>query len=670
MCGIAGIVSRDRLGPDDQARATAMRDVMSYRGPDGAGLHADARAVLAHRRLSIVDLAGGHQPLSNETGTTWITFNGEIYNHRDVRAQLEGAGHAYRTRSDTETIVHAYEQWGDECVQHFRGMFAFAIWDGAARRLLLARDRLGVKPLYWAMAGDRLLFASEIKAILKSGLVAATPNVRVLSEVLATRGTAGEETMFEGVYKLLPGHRLVFEDGRVRIEKYWDLPLDGPDPELERMHDGALIDRFRSLLQESVRLRLMSDVPLGMFLSGGIDSSAIAALMAREIDRPVDTFSVAFADRRFSELEYARAVARAIGANAHEIVIDDRDFFAALPRLVWHEDEPIAHPSSVPLHFVSVLARQHVVVVLTGEGSDELLAGYGKYPRAVINWRAGTVYERLVPAAVRASVAGSLVPRLPGRAGRYARRSFLAMPRNASAMFLDNFAGMPVRQQRELLSATALAGGDPYSSSLAYFNEVNGRSGLLGRLLHTDIKTYLVELLMKQDQMSMSASIESRVPFLDHVLVEFAARLPDRLKLRGFTTKRILREALRGLLPEEILTRPKMGFPVPFGEWTRDRWQPVVRDVLLDRRTRERGLINPAAVEQLLAAHRDGATAGGDAIWALVNLELWYRTFIDGEGAQTLPEPRTSEPRTTEPRTPNHRIPDPGSRIPERTATV
>ena len=675
MCGIAGIVAVDRLGPDDRARAEAMRDVMSYRGPDGAGLHADAQAVLAHRRLSIVDLAGGHQPLSNETGAVWVTFNGEIYNHRDVRAQLEGAGHAYRTRSDTETIVHAYEQWGDECVHHFRGMFAFALWDSAARRLLLARDRLGVKPLYWALAGGRLLFASEIKAILKSGLVAPQPNHRVLSEVLATRGTAGDETMFEGIYKLLPGHRLIFEDGRIRTEKYWELPLDGPDPELERMHDGALIERFRSLLQESVRLRLMSDVPLGMFLSGGIDSSAIAALMAREIDRPVDTFSVAFSDRRFSELEYARAVARAIGANAHEIVIDDNDFFAALPRLVWHEDEPIAHPSSVPLHFVSVLARQHVVVVLTGEGSDELLAGYGKYPRAVINWRAGGVYERLVPAAVRASVAGAVVPRLPGRAGRYARRSFLAMPRNVSAMFLDNFAGMPVRQQRELLSPAVLAGGDAYASSLAYFNEVNGRSGILGRLLHTDIKTYLVELLMKQDQMSMSASIESRVPFLDHVLVEFAARLPDRLKLRGFTTKRILREAIRGLLPDEILTRKKMGFPVPFGQWTRGRWQPVVRDVLLDRRTRERGLINPTAVEQLLDAHREGSIAGGDAIWALVNLELWYRTFIDGEGVQTLPnpEPRTSnpepgtfEPRTYEPRT--TRVPDPGS--PERTATV
>ncbi len=664
MCGIAGIVAADLLGPDDRARAVAMRDVMSYRGPDGAGLHADDRAALAHRRLSIVDLAGGHQPLSNETGAVWITFNGEIYNHRDVRAQLEGAGHTYRTKSDTETIVHAYEQWGDECVQHFRGMFAFAIWDSSARRLLLARDRLGVKPLYWTRAGDRLLFASEIKGILESGLVAARPNHRVLSEVLATRGTAGEETMFEGIFKLLPGHRLIFEGGRVRTEKYWELPLDGPDPELERMHDGALIERFRDLLQESVRLRLMSDVPLGMFLSGGIDSSAIAALMAREINRPVDTFSVAFADRRFSELEYARQVARAIGANEHEVVIDDTDFFAALPRLLWHEDEPIAHPSSVPLHFVSALARQHVVVVLTGEGSDELLAGYGKYPRAVINWRAGAVYERLVPAAVRASVAESLVPRLPGQAGRYARRSFLAMPRNASAMFLDNFAGMPVHQQQELLASTALAGGDPYSSSLAYFKEVNGRSGILGRLLHTDIKTYLVELLMKQDQMSMSASIESRVPFLDHVLVEFAARLPDRLKLRGFTTKRILREALRGLLPDEILTRKKMGFPVPFAQWTRGRWQPVVRDVLLDRRTRERGLINPAAVERLLDAHRDGTIAGGDAIWALVNLELWYRTFIDGEGVQTLAQPGTLEPGTV-----GSPIPDPGSR-PERTVTV
>jgi asparagine synthase (glutamine-hydrolysing) len=528
-------------------------------------------------------------------------------------------------------------------------MFAFGIWDARRRRLLLVRDRLGVKPLYWAHVGDRLLFASEIKAILESGLIAPSANHAVFSEVLATRGTAGVETMFEGIYKLLPGHRLIFENGRVRTERYWELPLDGPDPALDSLGDAEIVHRFRLLLQESVRLRLMSDVPLGMFLSGGIDSSAIAALMARELDRPVETFSVAFADRRFSELEYARAVARAIGANGHEVVIDDNDFFTALPRLVWHEDEPIAHPSSVPLHFVSMLARQHVTVVLTGEGSDELLAGYGKYPRALVNWHAGTVYESMVPAALRTTIAHSVVPRIPGIAGRYARRSFLAMPRNAAAMFLDNFAGMPLRQQHELLSRAATAVDNPYASSLAYFQEVNGASGILGRLLHTDIKTYLVELLMKQDQMSMSASIESRVPFLDHVLVEFAARLPDRMKLRGFTTKRILREAVRGLLPDEILSRRKMGFPVPFAQWTRDRWQPVVRDVLLDRRTRQRGFINGDAVERLLDAHREGTVNGGDAIWALMNFELWFRTFIDGEGVQTLPSAR----RTIESRIPN-----------------
>jgi asparagine synthase (glutamine-hydrolysing) len=621
-----------------------MRDVIDYRGPDGAGLHHDERAILAHRRLSIVDLAGGHQPLSNETGRVWVTFNGEIYNHADVRAQLEAAGHTYRTRSDTETIVHAYEQWGDGCMDRFRGMFAFAIWDASARRLLAVRDRLGVKPLYWAMAGGRFLFASEIKAILASGLVPARANHAVLSEVLATRGTAGTETMFEGIYKLLPGHRLIFEKGRVRTEQYWEVPLDGPDPELERLPDAELVDRFRSLLEESVRLRLMSDVPLGMFLSGGIDSSAIAALMARMVDRPIDTFSVAFADRRFSELEYARTVARAIGANAHEIVIDDRDFFTALPRLLWHEDEPIAHPSSVPLHFVSMLARQHVTVVLTGEGSDELLAGYGKYPRVLMNWRAGQLYERLVPGAVRTRVASSLVPRLPGQVGRYAKRSFLAMPRNATAMFLDNFAGVGVQRQRELLTGPAIGGSDPYSPSLAYFSRVNGTSSMLGRLLHTDIKTYLVELLMKQDQMSMSASIESRVPFLDHKLVEFAATLPDRMKLRGFTTKRILREAIRGLLPDEILTRKKMGFPVPFGDWTRGAWHGPVRDVLLDRTTRERGIVNPRAVEQLLDDHRAGRVNGGDSLWALTNLELWFRTFIDGEGIQTLSAATSGQP--------------------------
>ena len=639
MCGISGIVSSSGLRPDDRDRAVAMRDVIAHRGPDDAGLYVDAHAALAHRRLSIVDLAAGHQPLANEDESVWIVFNGEIYNHADVRPELESAGHRYRTRSDTETIVHAYEQWGDDGVHRLRGMFAFAIWDARQRRLLLARDRLGVKPLYWTLAGDRLLFGSEIKAILESGLVRATANESALPELLGTRYLSGSETLFEGIHCLPPGHVLVFERGGVSIRRYWDIPTTGPSEELDRLSDAELVTRFRDLLEHAVRIRLMADVPLGMFLSGGLDSSAIAALMAKMIDRPLQTFSVAFKERAFSELDYARQVSSAIGADAHEIVIDDQDFFGALPRLIWHEDEPIAHPSSIPLYFVSSLAREHVKVVLTGEGSDELLAGYGKYPRALMNWRAAAAYGA-VPEPMREWMASSVVPRLPRRAARYAARSFLSMPRTPEAMFFDNFAAIGVRRQHTLLASglrSRITAERAYGASRAYFDAPNGRSTTLDRLLYTDLKTYLVELLMKQDQMSMAASIESRVPFLDHKLVEFAAALPTRMKLRGFRTKWILREAVRGMLPPEILTRRKMGFPVPFGVWMKGSWQTVARDVLLDRRSRERGIVDAVAVEQLIDAHASGTVEGGDAIWSLLNLELWYRTHIDGEGVQTLP---------------------------------
>jgi asparagine synthase (glutamine-hydrolysing) len=637
MCGIAGIVAADRLHADERGRAEAMRDVLQHRGPDGFGLQIDARAAIAHRRLSIVDLAGGHQPLANEDDTIWVTYNGEIYNHMSIRHTLEAAGHRYRTRSDTETIVHAYEEWGDACVERFRGMFAFGIWDAPKRRLLLVRDRLGIKPLYWTLVpasptrGERLLFASEIKAILESGLINAEPNYGVLPEMLATRYTAGTETLFRGIHKLMPGHRLVYANGRVAIEQYWDVPRDEAEPAPDR----ELIERFRALLQESVKLRLMADVPLGVFLSGGLDSTAVAAMMAREIDRPVETFSVAFEDRAFNELAFARDAAKAIGANGHEVVVSDTDFFGALPRLVWHEDEPIAHPSSVPLHFVSALAAKHVKVVLTGEGSDELLAGYGKYPRSLWNWTAGGVYERMLPATVRAAVASSVVPRLPGGVGRYASRSFLGMPRDPAAMFLDNFAGIPLRAQATLIDPALTSGLDPYGPSLAYFHAGPASARTLDRLLYTDVKTYLVELLMKQDQMSMSASIESRVPFLDHRLVEFAARLPQHLKLSGFTTKRVLRRAVAGIVPEPILTRTKMGFPVPFARWTAGAWNGMVRDVLLDGKARQRGVMSMPAVTQLIDDHRR-TSAHGDAIWALLNLELWHRIFIDGEHVQSL----------------------------------
>jgi len=638
MCGIAGIVARDRLEAEDRVRAERMRDIITHRGPDDSGIFADDRAVLAHRRLSIVDLAAGHQPLANETETVWIAFNGEIYNHAEVRRGLESSGHRYRTRSDTETIVHAYEEWGDACVDHLRGMFAFAIWDTTARRLFLARDRLGVKPLYWTLAGGRLLFGSEIKALLASGLIRAEANAPALPELLSTRYLSGTETLFKGIHRLLPGHVLSFQDGIVTVRKYWDVPVASAS-EPSAMPDDDAVERFRALLEESVRIRLMADVPLGMFLSGGLDSSAIAVLMARLIGRPLQTFSVAFKDRAFNELDYARQVSDAIGADAHEIVIDDRDFFDALPRVIWHEDEPVAHPSSVPLYFVSALASRHVKVVLTGEGSDELLAGYGKYPRALVNWRAGTAYA-WIPPSIRRWVAESAVPRLPKRVGRYARRSFLAVPRTPEMMFFDTFAAIGVKRQRALLSTSGAFDTTPetvYGASRQLFDSARRVGSVLDGLLYTDMKTYLVELLMKQDQMSMAASIESRVPFLDHRLVEFAAALPPRFKLRGLTTKRILREAMRGVLPDTILKRPKMGFPVPFPQWMRGPWAQVAREVLLDRRSRERGIIEPGSVQRLLHGHAAGEIEAGDAIWSLLNLELWYRTFVDGSGIQTLP---------------------------------
>src|SRR4051812_10622284 len=637
MCGIAGIVAADHLHGDEIDRLVRMRDVITHRGPDDAGTFVDGSAALAHRRLSIVDLAAGHQPLANEDGSIRIVFNGEIYNHAAVRPTLEAHGHAYRTRSDTETIVHAYEQWGDACVERLRGMFAFAIWDAKRQRLLLARDRMGIKPLYWTIVANRLLFGSEIKAILESGLIRAEANERGIPELLSTRYLSGPETLFKGIHRLLPGHTLVFENGVATTRQWWDVPVGVTRPEIARLSEADAVAEFRAKLEDAVRTRLMADVPLGMFLSGGLDSSAIAALMAGMIDRPLQTFSVAFKQRAFSEIGYARQVATAIKANPHEIVIDDADFFGALPRLVWHEDEPIAHPSSVPLYFVSRLAAEHVKVVLTGEGSDELLAGYGKYPRALANWRAGAFW-RLTPEPIRDFVAGTVVPRLPGRVGRYAMRSFLAMPRTPEAMFFDNFASIGLTEQAALLSPRLARMATPaaYAPSRAYFDAPNGTSTTLDRLLYADLKTYLVELLMKQDQMSMAASIESRVPFLDHHLVEFAAGLPPRMKLRGFTTKWILREAVRGILPPEILTRKKMGFPVPFGIWMRGPWKDVARDVLLDVRSRQRGIIEPAAVERLISAHAAGATDGGDAIWSLLNLELWYRTHIDGDGVQAI----------------------------------
>ncbi len=393
MCGIAGFVNL-RHAAASLADLRRMTDVISHRGPDGHGVHEDGIAFLGHRRLSIIDVAGGSQPMSNEDGSIWISFNGEVFNHAALRPELEQAGHHYVTRCDTETIVHAYEQYGPDCVNRFRGMFAFAIWDAGRRRLFCARDRLGIKPLYYFSTGDVFVFASEIKALLRHPDVHAELEESLIPEYLAFGYTSGDRTLFRGIRKLMPGHTLTLDagTGHIEIRRYWDVPEPGAP---EEKSDEEWIRECRQRLEETVRMRLMSDVPLGMFLSGGVDSSAIAALMKRMRTEPVKTFAVGYQESAYSELSYARQVSDAIGTDHHEVVVGMEDFFNALPRLVWHEDEPIAWPSSVSLYFVSKLASEHVKVVLTGEGSDELFAGYHRYQHYLFNrkwaecvWRA------------------------------------------------------------------------------------------------------------------------------------------------------------------------------------------------------------------------------------------------------------------------------------------
>lgn len=640
MCGINGIVTpRGRGAAVTAGMVQRMRDVLRHRGPDDAGMFCDGRVGLGHRRLSIVDVQGGHQPMTNEDDTIHIVYNGEVYNHAELRPDLERRGHRYRTRADTETIIHLYEEQGAGCVEYLRGMFAFAIWDAPREQLLLARDRLGIKPLYYALQPNgTLLFASEMKAILAAGGVTPELNYRALPDYLANHAPSGEETLFQNIRRLPAGHVLTWHEGRIAIERYWDLPQRQEAAELGRP-EAAIVDEWLELFREAVRLRLMSDVPLGMFLSGGIDSAAILAVMSGLVDAPIQTFSVAFAERSANELAYARLAAQAFGSDHREVLLDPAAFFAALPDLIWHEDEPIAHPSSVALNAVARLAGEHVKVVLTGEGSDELLAGYGRYARTLLNHRLGTVYERWTPAALRRGVQGA-IGRLPlsARAVQKLRRTFLYLPADLASIYFDNFAVFGRDWQTTLLTPATYdhilsAGGtrDPYlhqHQARARWSE----HSLLEQLLYVDQKTYLQELLMKQDQMSMAASIESRVPFLDHVLVEHTVRLADRWKLRRQHTKHILRRAMRGILPTAILQRRKMGFPVPVGMWFRQQYRGLLDEYVLGERALERGLFRPDVVRTLVREHEAGVDHA-ERLWALVNLELWQRRFLDGEEA-------------------------------------
>ena len=606
MCGICGIAYPSQLNQHvDAGRLVIMRDSLKHRGPDDAGVWINKGVGLGHRRLSIVDLGGGHQPMSNEDGTVWIAFNGEIYNHRQLRPGLEERGHVYRTQSDTETIVHLYEQWGPDCVAKLEGMFAYAIWDSGRRRLVLARDRLGIKPLYYVLKGDgTLYFASEIKALIAGQAIPPELNYDALADYSANRYTCGDETLFRGVKRLPPGHTLVWRDGQIHVAPYWDLSFTKSSIALS---EKKYVECFGEVFRESVRSHLMSDVPLGVFLSGGIDSSAITAVMSTMAKEPIKTFSVAFAEREANELEYARAVSGAFRTDHHELVVSPHQFFDMLPTLVYQEDEPIAYSSSVPLVLRRGTGRKARQGRADGRrqrriaGRLQQVSRNDPQPEPRSNLSANNTRVR---PAVREAGDRKLEHDFQRRAETSA--DLPRLPSEIRDIYFNNFAVFSPSMQDQLFTEETreqMGLTDPYRTSLKYIEESDAQN-LLDQLLAVDLKTYLHELLMKQDQMSMAASIESRVPFLDHKLVEFAAHLPVEMKLRGWTTKYVLRQAMRTVLPKQILVRKKMGFPVPVGSWLRGPFSHLLDEYVLSPRVRERNIFKHEYLCELVRGTR------------------------------------------------------------------
>jgi asparagine synthase (glutamine-hydrolysing) len=641
MCGICGIF---HYGTGQQASESALLEMnrqIVHRGPDDGGTLVSDSVGLAMRRLSIIDIKTGHQPLSNEDGSIWIVFNGEIYNHHDLRRQMIERGHRYRTHSDTESIVHLYEEYGSDCVQHLRGMFAFAIWDQSHATLFAARDRVGIKPFYYYLQAGTFLFASEIKALLAAPGVRAEFNPAALSEYLAFGYISGEETLFAGIRKLAPGHTLTLKrNGAPEIRRYWDLSV-AENPEQNPEQDSArnsvrpprefYVRRYRELLEDAVSSHLMSEVPLGVFLSGGLDSSAVAALTAKSRKDSIQTFAVGYGEQAYSELPYARIVSDHIHSQHHEVQVTRRQFFDSLPDVIWHEDEPVCWPSSVALCHLAKLSREHVTVVLTGEGSDETLAGYTRYPWTVWNARMDAAYRAVAPSAVRSLIREQIHS---SNLGATLRRKLehTCLGRDGESwpsFYFDNFySAFSAAQQIELLMPEHQGTVDStYASNMEVWERSSGT--LLKRLLYTDINTYLVELLMKQDQMSMAASIESRVPFLDHPLVEFAATIPSSYATRGMEGKSILKSAVEDLLPHSIIYRKKMGFPTPWSGWLVGEQLDELEALLLEPRSTERNLFQPDAIRRLFAEHRRRSRDNSARIWRLLNLELWFRVFVD-----------------------------------------
>jgi asparagine synthase (glutamine-hydrolysing) len=639
VCGICGKLNFDPRATVSPALLKGMADTIEHRGPDDQGYYVSGPVGLGFRRLSIIDLNTGHQPISNEDGTVWIVFNGEIYNYQELRQFLQSKGHVFRSQTDTEVIVHLYEEFGEACVDRLRGMFGFAIWDENHQTLLLARDRVGIKPLYYRLTKDSLIFGSEIKTILADPEVAPEVRPQMVDRFLSFYYVPGEDTLFRDILKLAPGCTMLVKNGRAKIRQYWDLQFA---PAEQNFEDAT--QELNHLLEECLQQHMISDVPVGFLLSGGVDSTAMLGYAVGKTEQKLRSFTLGFSDPAVvDERPYARLAAKRYGSEHHEMTISAQEFADFLPKYSWHMEEPVCEPTAIALYYVARLAKDFVKVLISGEGGDEAFAGYPNYRNMLwverLKKAAGplsggiasvlSLLNRVAPSGRLVKYAGLL--RTPFDRYYYSRISGPGtfFNQQAAELYSGDFAGL-ISKDVSIEPATRYL-----TKSAGY--------GVVNRMLYLDTKTALPDdLLLKADKMTMANSIELRVPLLDHKLLEFAARLPENFKVKGFTTKHIAKAALRSRVPKEILNRKKVGFPVPYGVWLNTELKDMVHDVLLDRKTVARGYFNRNSVEKLIKNHSI-STGYSKEILSLVSLELWHRAFVPDRAAATVPTASVAE---------------------------
>lgn len=623
MCGICGIINIDKASPVDQRELTRMRDAMAHRGPDDKGTYFNVGVGLAHRRLSIIDVEGGHQPICNEDKSIWCVFNGEIYNYQRIRDGLLKNGHRFATNTDTEILVHLYEEYETEFISKLQGMFAFAIWDSNKNRLFAARDRLGIKPFYYSIYFRRFVFASEIKAIFQCDRFEKNVNIDCVPEYLIYRFVAGDKTFIKGIHTLLPGHWLIWDRQKLTVTRYWSI-FDSVAENSDYTQREALL-KFDHLLKTSVKRRLISDVPLGTLNSGGVDSSIVTAYASEMKSEPINSFSVGFKDPEYDESYYASIVSDKFGTNHHSLILNQEKFAEYLPLCVWYNDEPLNHANSIPIFLICRLAKRHVSVLLSGEGADEVFGGYPRYWLFLLHdW---------FPAIIRKA----MLIGVSEFSGHYASKlkNYLAMS-DHDALLLNSAFVLP-SSITDLLGNKSKYTFSPYRESVVDFASRHTKT-FVDKGLCLDIHTYLISILQRKDRMSMAAGVEARVPFLDHELVEFGMSLPCHYKLsfRNLRTKSILKSLASKKLPNEIINRKKSGFGIPINKWliNRNGLRPFI-NLLFDKRFEERGIFNQRAIKTVVKDHLAGKVDYSDLLWPLINLELWFQLFIDKNACES-----------------------------------